>query len=259
MLLPTRIVGNAGGPNKSTQGALHVHDPDIEHLITNEFFVNTTAITTTLAIAATKGDTVIHVVDATGFTVADLITVENGTEEATFPTITIIAVNAITLDQPLDNDYDIGDDVTKLINNMNVLGTLAAPISFKVEPERAETWHIIRILVDLVHTQAADDSKFGSIASLTNGVVLRYCNTIIRTLTNWKTNADMKQDMFDVAYTDKAGGGAFGTNGRFSLKSGTGAVPELSEGIHLEVLIQDDLTALTSFNIKSQGHVVTEP
>ena len=115
----------------------------------------------------------------------------------------------------------------------------------------------------MVHNSAADDSKFGSMAVLLRGCVLRGYNATAgqyRTFTDWKTNSDIKMDMFDVVYTDKAGGGDFGTNARGSIKIGTGAVPSLDgvAGDYLELLVQDDLTLageLLLFQLKGQGHI----
>ncbi len=62
--------------------------------------------------------------------------------------------------------------------------------------------------------------------------------------------------MYDVTYAARSGGGgAYGTNARGTFKN-AGAVIYLDGdlGDYAEILIQDDLSGLTSFRIKAQGH-----
>ena len=82
-------------------------------------------------------------------------------------------------------------------------------------------------------------------------------NDVFKTVANWKTNSDMKLSMYDVAYTDKAGAGNFGTNGRWSLKRGAGVALKIDGNFdsYIELLVQDDLTGLVAFNINAQGSI----
>lgn len=264
MLAPGGIVGNAGGPYKTLGGAVSVHDADVHNVPINELFHRHTGIVTTLAAPVVAGDTSITVVSDTGFTNGNPFQIENGIIETSFPTIISgVGTNTWVLDRPLDNSFDVDSPVGEVTTNMAVIGSIGTPVSFKLVPDRDQTWHFVRFLIAMVHKSAADDSKFGGLAALTNGCVLRGYNGLTdqyRTFTNWKTNFDLKMDMFDVPYTDKAGGGLFGTNGRGSIKIGTGAVPRLvgANGDFLELLVQDDLTAssneISVFELKGQGH-----
>ena len=102
--------------------------------------------------------------------------------------------------------------------------------------------------------------KFGDLAELINGVVLRGNfgdGQQYGTLTNWKRNGDIKTDMFDVEFDSRStGGGSYGTSGRGTFKE-AGAVVRLDgdDSDKVEVYIQDDLTALASFTMKFQGHL----
>jgi len=241
-------------------GSINIHDACVHDIPVNELFHRHTGVATTLAIASLIEATSITITDITGFIVGTTFQIENGIIETTFPTVTSILGNVLTLDKPLDNAFAVGDKIEIVDTNMAVLGTLTNPVSFKLIPDKNQIWHIIRFLVGMTHSGAADDSKFGDIAKLTNGAVLRAYNAIenqYRTFTIWKNNEDIKMDMYDVNYTDKAGGGLYGTNARGSLKIGTGAAAKLNgkNGDYLELLIQDDLTALASFNLKGQGHI----
>jgi hypothetical protein len=75
---------------------------------------------------------------------------------------------------------------------------------------------------------------------------------------NVKDNSDIKNNMYDVDFnTRSSGGGTYGTTGRGSIKIGTGAVPKLNanNGDYFEILVQDDLSSMTSFRMKVQGHI----
>lgn len=251
------VIGSLGG-------AIDVHDADVHDVPVNELFHRHTGITTTLAAAVTGGasaPSTITVASGVGFADGDPIQIESSAIiEPTFPTIVSGGgTTTLVLDRPIDNDFAIGDTVEQVTTNLAVDGSVT-PVSFKLLADTDQVWHIVRFLLAMVHAVSADDSRFGGIAALTNGCVLRGYNGTAdqyRTFTSWKSNFDIKMDMFDLTYTDKAGGGDFGTNGRGSIKHGTGAVPKINEatGDFLELLIQDDLTSLIKFNLKGQGHI----
>ena len=179
-----------------------------------------TGIETTLAVPATAGDTSITVVDATGIVTGDEIKFGEivaglGIQEIGIITLTDVTGNVMTLDRPIANDYTTAATVEEVITNMAVVGTLASPEIFEIDPPEGNIWQFTRIMFHITDQTAMDDSKFGGITALTNGVCLRATTEAGRTVVfaNWKTNADMKLDMFDVAYSTKAPAGFFGLNG----------------------------------------------
>lgn len=256
----TNLHDGYGNPIDSFKGGVDVHIADAHDRTINEFFFKITDVTTTLASDVAAQDRVITAVSSTGFADGDPIDLAGSTvEESTHPIIIDVTGNDITLDRPLDSGFTAGDTVTKLVSNMAVDGSVT-PVSFKLSPHIDENWHILRFLINMNHGSAADDSKFGSLTALLRGVLLRKFDGATGkyyTYTNWKTNGDMVTDMYDVLYGDKAGPGLFSTRGRFSVKIATEAVPKIdyAAGDYLEVLVQDKLDTLTSFSIKSQGHV----
>jgi len=258
--ISTKLFSGEGELIQSFRGAINIHDACVHHIPVNEYFHRHTGIGTTLAVSTSSGDTSITVSDTTGFTVDNFIQIENGIIETTHPQITAINGNVFTLDRPLDYGFDIGDAVEVVTTNMAVAGTLANPVSFELRPDSDQNWHIVRFLLGMAHSGVPDDGKFGGISGLTNGVIMRgydAANDQFRTFTVWKTNGDIKMDMYDVDYSEKAPSGENGTSSRGSLKLGTGAVANLDgvAGDYLELLIQDDLTDLTSFRVKGQGHI----
>lgn len=257
-----------GNPIYSLLNAINIHDADVHREIINRQFYQDTATTTTFSVAASAGDTQINLTSATGFAVGNYLNLSSAThEEPQKPIITALAGTVATLDRPIDFDYAIADTITKSLVNMNVTGTLASPESFKVMPFDGNVWHLSRILIEMTHTNAADNALFGDLTALTNGVVIRrYDGTTgtYSTFTNWKANGDMVTDMYEVSYVSIAsggggggggGGGANGTNALGSF-SETGAIVYLdgAAGDYLEILVQDDLSSLDSFRIKAQGH-----
>lgn len=259
--LKISVHDGAGVPIGSLNGALNVHDADVHDQVVNEYFHRHTGVADTIAVASSKQDTSIVVTNGGLFSVGDEIQISNGAEGITFPTITIIATNTLTLDRPLDHAYIIGATVEVVSTNMAVLGSLASPISFKAEPNSTELWHVIRFLFSMTHSTAGDLGLFGNQTALANGVVLRIYKAEFDqygTFTLWKTNSDIKDNMYDVDFdTRSGGGGTYGTTGRGSIKIGTGAVPKVdgAQGDFIELLIQDDLTGLVSFRQKIQGHI----
>jgi hypothetical protein len=257
-----RLVGSNGEAIDSLKGAISMHDADAHNVPFNEFFHEHTGVETTLAAAITPGDTSIEVVSPTGFLEGDNLQIGNGIIETTFPTITDIASSEFTLDRPIDFPFSIEDTVEEVIFEAAVVGSLGSPRAFRLMPDSGQTWHVISLTISMVHPLGGDDSKFGDLSALLNGVVLRGYNgaaDMHRTLTNWKSNSEMKQDTGTInPYTDKAAAGSHGTFFSVNIKERSGAVPSINgaTGDYLEVLIQDDLTDLDSIKFKAQGHLV---
>lgn len=118
------------------------------------------------------------------------------------------------------------------------------------------------MLISIVCTTEPDDSKFANLAALTNGIVVRENNATVNNIFNAKTNGQLAERMYDVEYTDKAGGGNHGVRGRrtFGGASKNGTVIRLVSGTTdaFEVIVQDDLdeAGLVSFRVVAQGHIV---
>lgn len=257
----SRLLDAYGSPIGSLRGAIDVHLADVHYVTINDFVHRHVAPGTTLAAPSAVGARQITVVSAAGFTVGSLVhfgMTPGGSSEPIHPEITAVAGTLITLDRPLDNAYAAGFMVAVAIVNLAALaGTPAAPVSYQYWPMAGRIEHIQRLMVQMTHSTAADDSSFGNLLRLLNGVVLRArVNGVVGTLTNWKSNGDMRMDMFDVIYTDKAGPSTFGVSARGAF-SDIGVVLRLdsAQGDYFEILIQDNLTALASFKIKMQGHV----
>lgn len=244
----------------SFAGALNVTDGLVHKAIINEYFIRDVGPNTTLAAEATAGDTDITVVDSTGFVTSDLIKIGiTAAQEVGVITITNVVGNVITLDRPIAQTLPIGTIVKEVENNMTSLaGTLASPVMYTLVPPPGVIWQITRLLITMADGVVMDDGKFGGITALTNGVV-GVANTSagrVANISNWKTNGDMAADMFNVEYTTKAPAGEYGLRGRWTLTTAE-MIAELDgdNNESLYILIQDDITANTSFQIKAQGRI----
>lgn len=243
------------------RGALNVHQSDVHRFIVNRHFTTPEGTSTTMTVASTPGAITLSVADTTGFAVSNVISI-NDIGETNGAVITAIptpgAPGVIQLDRPLDNAHSIGTVIAISEENMTATaGTLASPVIYSIGPPPGEKWHILRMLLSSTFATASDDSKFGNQTALTNGVLIRQqISGAYHTITNWKSNSDMKRDMFDLPGTDKAGGGLFGINGRWTFKN-VDFVPELigDNNDTIEILVQDTLT-LSTFEVHAQGHKV---
>ena len=259
--LSVSVNDGLGNPIGSLNGAINIHDADVHTIPINEYFSRYLGIESTLTVAASVGDTSVTVVNGGLFTVGDWIGNVTTPTESIYKQITAISVNTLTLDGPLDNAYPIGKAINVFDIDMNAIGTLLTPVSFKFIPATGETWHIVRFLFSMTHGSAGDLGLFGNLPPLVNGAVLRGydgASGTFRTFMNIKTNSDTKNNMYDVDFNVRAsGGGTYGTTGRGSIKLGTGAVPKLvgDNGDYFEILIQDDLSGLDGFRMKVQGHI----
>jgi hypothetical protein len=252
--------GNGAWVRRVNGGSQVSYVENPHEFVVNEHFHLHTGVATTLAAAVSPGDTSIEVVSTVGFSVGNEIQILDGTIEVTFPVITAIAGPVLTLDKPVDNGFSIGDLVEGVETDIaSTAGTLATPIQYRVEPTTGEEWSIARILIVMTFPTAGDDSKFGDIASLANGLTIRFYDGLAgtyRTITNWKNNGDIIHDGYDASYNTKSGGGLFGFVARWTFER-IGAEPKIhgDHGDFLEVLVQDDITALASVQIKAQGFI----
>lgn len=168
--------------------------------------------------------------------------------------------NTLTLDTPCDYPFTAAAaSINNVTPELDVNASIT-PVEATLKPAAGVSWDITRIIISMVHLGPADDGMFGDLAALTKGVILRKSNGIHHTIFNAKTNGELRERMYDVTYSDKAPAGQYGTSGRrtFGGQSRNGVTIRLDgdSGDELQILIQDDLTGLTTFRIIAQGHIV---
>lgn len=170
-----------------------------------------------------------------------------------------ITNDIITVDRPIENVFPSATTLGRIVTSeMAVDGSTTEQI-FTVRGG-ADAFDITRILLQMTHASAGDDSKFGGITALDRGLVFRVADGFQKNIFNFKTNGDIRAFCFDIAYSDKAGGGANGTGARitFAGQSKHGVTLRISGNDVLQWIVQDDLTGLDSLKIVAQGHVVED-
>lgn len=251
-----------GNPIASLDGALDVHNADPHHVVYNQFLHYDTATTTTLSADALAGTSTIVLTSAVGFAIGDELKIENGVQEPVFFFIINLVGTTVTLDTPTSIDHLAGTPVIKIYTNIAQPGvtttaSIAAPVIYGSHVHSGTIVHITSMTIIMTDGSAMDFTTFGGITALTNGCVLEATtNGVTGSYTNWKSNSDMDTDAFPVRYQTKVGGGLYGLSAIYNIKESTESIVYLNGtlGDSFKILIQDDLTGLTSFKIKLQGH-----
>ena len=222
------------------------------------------AVETTLAVQTAKDDYIVNVTSATSFLVGQYLTIYSVDDNKVYFS-NILAINtlAITLDTPLDFEFPIGSVVSVGSNAMNVDGSVTPQVFGIRNPTTADiplTVDVTRLMFSCLASSTVDLSMFGNIAGgLARGIVIRRVDGTYENVLNAKTNAELKGLMYDFEIQAAQGSQQDGFTGRltFAGQNKMGAVIRLASQEDLQIIIQDDLTSLTSFTIVAEGsHVV---
>lgn len=224
---------------------------------------------TTLSVVTAFGDYTITVADATGFVVGDyLIMFSPDDKRFYFGHVLNVAALVITLDTPIDFAFPVGAFVDATLDDMSVNGSVTPRVfglrGLGVAPGVDLKVDITRVIFQCITTSAVDLSLFANLVALTNGLVLRHRDGAINTqnIFNVKTNAEIAGIMYDFtvyAQTNPVQGvDGFVSRLTFGSQGKIGVVVRLPVGEDLELIVQDDLSTLTSFKIVAEGHIVDE-
>jgi len=244
-----------------SNGAVPVNVQDQHSRALDLDFVDITA-TTTLSADPAVGDLTITVTSTTGYVDGAYIGIFSaGGLFSFFHQVGAVAGNVVTLDRPLDADFESGDTTFSGAVGMNINGAVTTQV-FVIGPVMTAEVDITRVLGYIQGATSMDDGDFGDIAALTNGVVLRKHDGSGGYQNQWnlKSNGEIGLLCFDSAYTDKAPAGSYGFRFRntYAGQAKHGVTLRLLPGESLEILIQDDLTGLEDFRLMAQGHLVTD-
>jgi len=220
-------------------------------------------IETTITSETALDDYIINVTSAASFVVGQYLTIYNADSDRVFFS-NILAINtlAITLDTPLDFAFPIGSFVSVADTNMNVNGSVTPQIFGIRNPTALDiplAFDITRVMFKCLTDGSVDLSKFGDIAGgLTRGIVIRKVDGTYQNIFNAKTNGELKNIMYDLDIQAASGNQQDGFTGRltFGGQNKLGAVVRIGEGEDFQVVIQDDLTSLGTFNVIAEGSQV---
>lgn len=175
-----------------------------------------------------------------------------------------VIVDAIEVDTPINHVYLDGASGTRSTGDMRVDGSVTPQI-FNILPLTGQAGDLIRVVLRIESGSAMDYTKFGSLAALTNGCVLRVKreNGDFRNQVNFKTNGDFIEKAYDNISQAKSGGGGFGFVSRLTYggqsKHGVTIRIDGDLGEEWQLVIQDDLSSgLTLLQMSAAGHELQE-
>lgn len=212
-----------------------------------------------LAVDAAIDDTDITLTGGHGVIIGQVLCIKEGLRFYQGLVLNVV-VNVVSLDTPLDYDFTTAAFICVGNRELNVDGT-AQKIAH-IKPLTGTKWDITRMLILIEDDVVMDTAKFGGIAALTNGIVLRVKNTDYKNIFNIKSNGEFGERAYDIGYDDRAPAGTYGFRCRrtFAGQEKNGVVIRLEGDLsgELQLLIRDDLTALAVFHMIVQGHVVSD-
>jgi hypothetical protein len=255
-----------------TNGGLAVNVQDQTSPPIDFFFTQITGPPTTVAVEVgpltpTAFIYDVVVADSTGCSVGDYFGMFNADDplnnRATFGTILAVdaGTDTITLDTPIDFEFQVGDTAACFSRDMNVDGSTTPQIfSVQVGPNATQSIDITRFMISMYTSSAANLGLFGNLPKLTYGCVLRRVDGDTRNIWNVKDNGELANISFDYDQYSAVGQGQDGVNFRNTYAGADkhGVAIRLSPGDALQFIIQDNLTGLQRFRVIAEGHYVTD-
>lgn len=223
-------------------------------------------VTPTLSADTVVGNYTVDVVDATSLAVGQTVEIADTTNGSYFyqGTILSIATLTLTLDSPINRIYTTAaHTMVASVSDMAVNGSVT-PVVFAIEPLPAQSGDITRVIVEILDDADMDFETFGGLTALTNGLVMRVNNGdgTYRNLWNFKSNGDITLQAFDYKFETNNGGGvrSFASRMTWAGQSKHGVAVRLDGalGEKLEIIVQDDLTGLSSMRWVGQGSELQE-
>jgi hypothetical protein len=212
---------------------------------------------TTTSAPAAQNATELTLTSVTGITTGQFFGLFDVTSKAFyFGTVLAAPVgNVVQIDSPLCCAYPTGSIFQAVSKNINANGSVT-PVTYSIAPQT--TIRALRVLGSMTTGSPPDYSTFGDIAGgITKGIVLRRNNGVVDNIWNVKKNADFAGLAYDLNIFRAANPqGVDGLAFRYTLngedKHGTSIL--IPPGDRLDLIVQDDLSSLTSFEITVQGY-----
>ncbi len=147
--------------------------------------------------------------------------------------------------------------------NANGAGySVGSPGIFKIQPPAGQVISLERMIVQIEDDGVPNAEKYGALAALTNGILVRIANdagTIVE-LTDGlpiKSNSHWARLCYDVSFTGFASGNDFVDVRWTFAKSGRPVVlGDTGDNERLEVVCQDALDGLIGHTFKVQGFII---
>jgi hypothetical protein len=224
--------------------------------------------TTTTTGAVAIGDYVLPVTSVTGISAGKLLSIFDPTS-IRFAQAFVISVTDlnVTIDRPIDFAYPSGSYVDVSESNLAVNGS-STPVVAGLRNNAGATpppginlsMDVTRIMFHCVATSSCDLTTFGNLSALTNGITFRRRNVTYHNIFNCKTNGELRGIMYDfeIVATGTIGQGEDGFFGRltFAGQNKMGVTIRIGIDEDIELLIQDNLSTLTLFEVVAEGSIV---
>lgn len=251
---------------KNGKRALIVTDGDssILKVPVDQLFTISNGDPTTLADLAVVDAYTIRVADPANYSIGDIVAINNPI--ATYIGHVLIVVgDVITLDSPMNFAYPVGAPVESRSHHMTVDGSVT-PVKFETYLPTGtiiSQINVSRILMQCLTTDSVDLSKFGDIVGgLTRGLLLRIISTEFETANVWnvKTNGEFALLSLDLniqsAQNPNQGQNGFLVRYSWGGDDKHGMIYPVHIGDKIEIIVQDDLTALLDLDAVYEGNLL---
>jgi hypothetical protein len=230
------------------------------------YFTRAGGAATTLAVKTTPIHPTplydIDVTDATDFVTGTYVGMFSGGGRYYFGTVVSKLGTVLTMDTPMDFEFEIGSPVLPTSREMNVDGSVT-PITFSIQAGSSGLLiDLTRVMFAMILSSQGDDGLFGNLTTTGfRGLLLRKVDGVLQNYWNVKDNSEIRSLGYDLDYTVRSGGGgSFGMAARYTLggPSKHGTVIRLGPGEALEAIVQDDYTGLVRNRLLVGGHQTNE-
>lgn len=172
------------------------------------------------------------------------------------------AGDVATIDSPMDWAFTTGETLVTIgLTNLNVDGSGTRVIAHIIPPPGVQ-WDVTAVHLTMTSTTVMTSDKFGGIAGLTKGFVLRQSGGVYKNIANTKTNQQLVLYSSLYEYDPKPPTGLHGffSTHRFAGQENVGVTMRLNGATSdkAEAIIQDDLRGLATLAVLAVGHVVTD-
>lgn len=173
----------------------------------------------------------------------------------------------VTVDRPIDFAYPSGSyvdisevDLAQDGDPTPIVAGLRNNAGAEPPPGIALTMDVTRIMFFCLAAGACDLATFANITALTNGITVRKRDGEYHNIMNAKSNGELGSIMYDFTIhdADTPVQGQDGFLGRltFGGQSKMGVVQRIAINEDLEVIIADDIAAVTTLHIIAEGSIV---
>lgn len=164
---------------------------------------------------------------------------------------------SITVASSLDYAFTTAANVSIGAWNLNVNGS-GTPQEFILPALSGLDLDIYSISINIIDDSPMDSSLFGSIASLSNGLVIRQEGTVTKNLFLLTNNSGFSEQGFDTIYDPKPPSGVYGVRHTLSFPRYYGVARRIYDtpSDKLILRVQDDLSGMQKVVATVGGHVV---